>query len=118
MQCSLVAFVGDVSLGFVFEGGYITNRSPHQVCVFLAPFFEKSSALLKNLFHTGARGHGMLEGTGARMARMARNLSDSNRKNQTKKDKYNRIISKSLLKKFTVFFALGLQGMPQQFENI
>ena len=32
--------------------------------------------------------------------------------------KYNPIISKSLLKKFTVFFALGLQGMPQRFENI
>ena len=32
--------------------------------------------------------------------------------------KYNRIISKSLLNKFTVFFALGLQGMPQRFENI
>ena len=32
--------------------------------------------------------------------------------------KYNRIISKSLLKKFTVIFALGLQGMPQRVENI
>ena len=49
MQCSVVAFVGDASLGFVLKEDYSSNSSPHQFCVFLVQIFGRSSAWPKIL---------------------------------------------------------------------
>ena len=51
LQCSVVAFVGDASLGFVLKKDYSSNSSPHQFCVVLVQIFGRSSAWPKILSH-------------------------------------------------------------------
>ena len=49
LECSVVAFAGDASLGFVLKKDYSLNSSPHQFCVFLVQIFRRSSAWPKIL---------------------------------------------------------------------